>query len=404
MALKGDPGMDKASPASDPLNFSLVLGGPVFQIFRRAHLSGDDLELLTRRVIFITLLAWLPLLLLSMLDGHAFAGPIRIPFLLDVEVHARYLVALPALIIAEITVHRRVSPLVRRFVDSGIVLTEDLPVFQKAVRSASRVRNSVAVELALLLLVYTAGLWLWRSQIVLGTESWYLLPDRTGLHLTRAGYWYAYVSIPMLQFFFLRWYMRLGLWFWLLWRTSKLNLRLTAAHPDRAGGLGFLGRGSYAFGPVLFAQGALLSGVIASRVLYEGQKLVSFKIEAVGLIVFMVLFILGPLFMFTPMMDRTQRKGAAEFGVLANRYVFGFEEKWIQGRASETGKLLGTTDIQSLADLGNSYKIVSEMRLVPFGLVDVTRLAAATAAPLIPLTLTIFSVEELITRLVKILF
>jgi hypothetical protein len=289
-------------------------------------------------------------------------------------------------------------------VDSGIVLTEDLPVFQKAVRSASRVRNSVAVELALLLLVYTAGLWLWRSQIVLGTESWYLLPDRTGLHLTRAGYWYAYVSIPMLQFFFLRWYMRLGLWFWLLWRTSKLNLRLTAAHPDRAGGLGFLGRGSYAFGPVLFAQGALLSGVIASRVLYEGQKLVSFKIEAVGLIVFMVLFILGPLFMFTPMMDRTQRKGAAEFGVLANRYVFGFEEKWIQGRASETGKLLGTTDIQSLADLGNSYKIVSEMRLVPFGLVDVTRLAAATAAPLIPLTLTIFSVEELITRLVKILF
>jgi hypothetical protein len=65
---------------------------------------------------------------------------------------------------------------------------------------------------------------------------------------------------------------------------------------------------------------------------------------------------------------------------------------------------VGAADIQSLADLGNSYSVVSEMRIVPFGLVDVGRLIAATAAPLVPLTLTIFSLEELISRLVKILF
>jgi hypothetical protein len=42
------------------------------------------------------------------------------------------------------------------------------------------------------------------------------------------------------------------------------------------------------------------------------------------------------------------------------------------------------------------------MRPVPFGLDDITRLAAATAAPLLPLLLTIFSPEELITRIIKV--
>jgi hypothetical protein len=188
----------------------------------------------------------------------------------------------------------------------------------------------------------------------------------------------------------------------LLWQISRLNLHLTAAHPDRAGGIGFLGKSSYAFGPILFAQGALLSGFIASRVLYEGRSLLSFKMEAAGLVGFFVLFILGPLLMFTPKLARAKRKGSAEYGLLANRYVFGFEEKWIRGGVPDVGELLGTG--QSLADLGNSYSIVGEMRIVPFGLDDITRLDAGTALPPLPLTLMIFSREEVLTRLVKIVF
>ena len=48
-------------------------------------------------------------------------------------------------------------------------------------------------------------------------------------------------------------------------------------------------------------------------------------------------------------------------------------------------ELLGAADIQSLADLGNSYALVREMRAIPFGLEDIARPAAATAAPLVPL-------------------
>ena len=65
---------------------------------------------------------------------------------------------------------------------------------------------------------------------------------------------------------------------------------------------------------------------------------------------------------------------------------------------------MGTADIQSLADLGNSYGFVREMRSVPFGLEDISRLAAATAAPLVPLLLTILSAEELVMRIVGVIF
>jgi hypothetical protein len=47
---------------------------------------------------------------------------------------------------------------------------------------------------------------------------------------------------------------------------------------------------------------------------------------------------------------------------------------------------------------------VREMRAIPFGLEDISRLAAATAAPLLPLLLTIFSPEELIMRIIKVVF
>jgi len=122
-----------------------------------------------------------------------------------------------------------------------------------------------------------------------------------------------------------------------------------------------------------------------------------------SIVLFLVL-ILAPLTMFTPQMAQAKRKGLSEYGLLATRYVDGFEQKWVVGDAAEGDKLLGTGDIQSLADLGNSYAAVRDMRIVPFGLQDIGRLAAATAVPLLPLGLTVFSLEELVMRIFKILF
>jgi hypothetical protein len=396
--------MNKSTLLQESPGFSLVLGGPLYQLFRRTHVSGNALELLHRRILAFWLVTWLPLFCLSVLSGHALGDAIKIPFLRDLEAQVRFLVALPVLIAAELIIHLRIRPVVSRFVERRIVIPEDLPEFQAAIDSAIRLRNSVSLEVGLLILVWTVGIWLWHSQIALGTSSWYAILEGAHWHLTAPGYWYAFVSIPIFQFILLRWYLRLLIWFRFLWRVSRLNLRLTSTHPDRAGGLAFLGKSSYAFGPFLFAQGAMLAGLIASRVLYQGESLLAFKMEAAGLVGFFVLFILGPLVMFTPQLSQAKRRGLGEYGLLASRYVQVFEEKWVRGEEAEGDELLGSGDIQSLADLGNSYAVVREMRVVPFGLEDIARLAVATAAPLLPLGLTIFSLEELIVRLVKIVF
>jgi|SRR5271166_1346260 len=394
--------MTTPSPFREPPDFSLVLGGPLYQLYQKTYLSGPILELLKRRILFFSLITWVPLLLLCAFSGQLFSDG-HLGFLRDLETHVRFLVALPTLILAELVVHKRTRAVVKRFVEGRIVTPEDMPRFHAAIEGALRVRDSVPLELALLVFVYTAGHWVWLHKVASLGTTWYGLSDASGFHLTLVGYWNAFVSVPIFQFILLRWYFRTLIWFWLLWRISRLNLRLLAAHPDRAGGIGFLGRSSYAFSPLLFAQGALLSGIIASRVLYEGQKLTSFKITIAALIGFFVVMILGPLAMFSPQLARAKRNGLARYGNLANRYVTEFDEKWLYSDTNAE-PVLGTADIQSLADLGNSYASVREMQLVPFGVRDITRLAAATAVPLLPLLLTIMPLDELVVRIIKIIF
>ena len=386
-------------PASD---FSLILGGPIFQLMLRSRLSGNGLELLHRRILVLAGLAWLPLLLLSLVGSDATSA--ALPFVRDIEAHVRLLVALPALIIAEVIVHTRARPIVRAFLTRRIIDEHDEPRYLAAIQSAMRLRNSVPVEVVLLLFVLTVGHWLWRRQVALGADTWYSVVQGGSQHLTAAGYWYAFVSIPIFQFVLLRWYLRLFIWFRFLWHVSRLKLHLIATHPDRAGGLGFLGNGAYAFSPILFAQGALLAGLIANRVLYGGVDLMSFKMEAGGFIVFFLIVVLAPLLMFTPQLANAKRMGLRDYGLLASRYVEQFQRKWVDGGKADSDELLGSGDIQSLADLGNSFSAVREMRPIPFALSDVGRLALAAALPLLPLGLVVFSFEELLIRILGVLF
>jgi hypothetical protein len=390
------------APIEEPPDFSLVLGGPLYQMFRRTRLTGATLELLRRRVVFFILFCWVPLAVLSLVEAH-FLGGARLSFFRDIETHVRFLVSLPVLILAEMIVHQRIRPVVRSFVERRVVTSEDLPKFYAAIESAMRIRNSVIVEIVLLAFVYTAGTWIWRHQGALDVASWYASPRGGQMHLTLAGYWFAFVSVPIFQFILLRWYMRILIWFWFLFRVSRLKLHLLPAHPDRAGGLGFVGKSSFAFAPLLFAQGALLSSQIASHIFYNGQSLLGFKMMIAGFVLFFVVAVLAPLLLFTPQLATAKREGLAEYGALATSYVMDFDQKWLHGKGTDE-QLLGTSDLQSLADLGNSFAVVREMRPIPFARDDVTQLLIATVAPLVPLLLTMMPLEQLVTQAIKIIF
>ena len=389
----------------DPQDFSLVLGGPLFQLMRRAHLTDDALTLVRQRIVVLALLAWLPLLGLAVLEGQALGGRAGVPFVLDVDVHVRFLVALPLLIVAELVVHQRMRFVVQQFLERRLIPESAMTRFDAAIASALRLRNSVLAEVLLLALVYGVGvLVVWRHYGALEAATWYATPAAGGSTLSLAGVWYGYVSVPLFQFLLFRWYFRLAIWARFLWQVARIELALVPTHPDRVGGLGFLANTVYAFLPLAVAHGALLAGLLANRIFYLGATLLAFKLELVVMVIFLLGVVLGPLFVFAPQLAQAKRTGNREYGTLAQRYVREFDAKWLRGGASAEEPLVGSADIQSLADLANSYEVVRTMRLAPVTKEAVLQLAAATLAPVAPLALTMMSLEELLKRLFGILF
>lgn len=384
-------------------DFSLVLGGPLYQLLLRTHFTGTTLEHWRLRIILVTLVAWLPLLVLSALEGHAVGG--ATPFLLSIEVHVRFLVALPLLIVAELVVHKRMTSIVRQFDERNLIPESDRTRFEAAINSAFRLRNSVLAEVLLLLFVYVIGvLLIWRHYIALPSATWYAAPTDSGLRPSLAGTWFMFVSLPLFQFLLVRWYFRLFIWSRFLWQVSRLDLALVPTHPDRLGGLGFLANTAFAFVPLLAAHGALLAGPVAERIFQVGAKLTDFKLGIAALVIFLLAIVVGPLLFFAPQLSRAKRKGSREYGTLADRYVREFDAKWLRGGAAADEPLMGSADLQSLADLSNSFEVVRSMRIVPLTWDAIVQLVGAILLPLAPLLLTMISVEELLDRVVGILF
>jgi len=386
-------------------DFSLVLGGPLFQLLRRAHLAGDALTLLRRRIVVISLFTWLPLLVLSVLGGQATGNALAVPFLRDFELHVRFLVALPLLVVAELVVHQRMQPVIRLFRERGIVPLHEQTRLQRAIDAAFGLRNSLTAELVLVAFVYGVGIQIiWRHFIALNVATWYSTPSPDGASLSIAGIWYGYVSLPIFQFLLCRWYFRIFIWARFLFHVSRIELSLVPTHPDRQGGLGFLSGTVFAFGPLAAAHGAVLAGTCANRIFYTGANLKDFRLEAVGIVLLVILLVFGPLLVFVPQLAAARRRGVLEYGNLAERYIREFDAKWLRGGAPEGEPLLGAADIQSLADLTNSVEVVRTMNTVPISKEAVVRLAVFTVLPLLPLTLTIMPLEELLKRLFGMLF
>jgi len=385
----------------DAEHFSIVHGGPLFQLLLRAHLTGDALTLVVRRVILFVLISWVPLLALSAFGGHLLDGNVALPFLQDIETHIRFLVVVPLLLAAELVVHRRLLPVARSFLDRDLIGAADEERFDAAITSAFRLRNSILAEVLLLVFVYVVGvLVVWRQYTALDVSTWYGQGSAGGHRLSSAGMWYAYVSLPIFQFLLLRWYFRLLIWIRFLWQVSRIELRLIPTHPDQVGGLGFLGNTVFAFSVLLTAHGGMLAAQIANRIFFAGAALQDFKEEIFVMLVFLLCLVFGPLLVFSPQLSRAKRRGLLEYGTLAERYVREFDGKWLRRGGKSGEPLMGSADIQSLADMGNSFAVVRTMRLAPISRDAVLELSAAVLVPLVPLLLTVMPVEQLVKKLV----
>jgi hypothetical protein len=387
----------RRNAAVTPADFSLVLGGPLYQLFRRARLADDSgtLELLKRRIIVIALFAWLPLLVLSLVEGRAWDG-VAMPFLHDVDVHARFLIALPLLVLAELVVHWRMRPVIGQFVERGLITETTRGRFEAALASAQRLRNSVAAEVSLLAFVYGIGVAVvWRTHTAVMVTSWYGVVSAGSPHPSLAGWWFGCVSLPLFQFILLRWYFRLFIWARFLWHVSRIDLKLVPTHPDRCGGLSFLADVCTAFAPLLLAQGVMLSGTLANQIFFVGAKLPQFKLEIIGMVAAAVFAVQGPLLVFIPVLASLRRNGLREYGALAQCHLRDLDQAWVHG---------GPPSNVSLVTLNLAFDIVKGMRATPFTKQALLQLVVLTLAPLVPLLLTMVSFEEFLDRLLKVVF
>ena len=384
-------------------NFSLVLGGPLYQLLRKTHLDDDVGSHLRHRILIISGLIWLPLLILCAIKGTLLRG-IDIPFLVDVETHARLLVAVPLMILAEFFVHIRMRGIVAQFVERKLVPAGSLERFRQAIMNAMTWRNSVAAELAIIAIIFPLGYYLRTDTFVLKVSTWYATAGPNGATLTLPGLWFTWVSNPILQFLLLRWLFRLVIWARFLWQVSRIDLDLIPIHPDRNGGLGFLGGSAYAYSPLLASFSAMVAGLVASRIFHQGASLADFKLEIVFLVAFGMVLVFGPLTVFAPKILAAKRRGLREYGAFAADYTREFDRRWLRIADHDQEPLLGTGDIQSLADLGNSYAVVKEMQAVPFSRDMLLQLIWATLVPFVPLLFTMIPFNELLDRIIGAAF
>ncbi len=384
-----------------PVDFALFEGGPLHPVWRRFGFVKPGMAWLDGRIILISVIAWLPLLVLSLWEGYAWSGT-GVPFLHDLEAQARFVLVLPLLLVGERHADRVLKPALGTFIERGIIQEGDRARFKRILTSTAGWNRSPVVLILLIGVVLVAGRFIWQEGVITRAGSWYRASPDAGLRLTFAGYWYAWVSIPVFQFIVYRWYLRLLFWWSLLSRVSWLDLHLVATHPDHAGGIGFLGNKLYAFVPFLLSQGVMVSGIFSNRIFCEQRHLQEFSLEFAVFAGFVVILVLGPMAVFSRPLIFAKRRGRSEFSLFAFRYVEEFERKWMRGGASPT-EALGSPDIQSLADLANAFEVVKKMRAVPFGRTAILKVVVPFALPIAPLLLTVFPVEKVLLTLLKML-
>jgi hypothetical protein len=218
--------------------------------------------------------------------------------------------------------------------------------------------------------------------MALEVPTWNAVPDGGTLRPRLAGWWYLFISLPVFQFILLRWCFRLFIWARFLWHISRLPLGYAPMHPDRMGGIGFLSASPCPFAPLLLAQGALLAEFARQQIpQHAGAVLTSFQLEIAAVVAVVVFVVLGPLLVFMLPLAAQKRRACANTGQIARRYVRVRRQEWLHGRPPPDEPFVGSADIQSLADMGNSFEVVRSMRTIPITRDTIVQLVGMTLLP-----------------------
>jgi hypothetical protein len=348
------------------------------------------------KILLLILVTWVPLVCLALLNGHAWGHSVVEPLLADPVIYSRFLFVVPLLELAQVVVETSLGMQMRQFLKSGLVPEEEQPEFLEAQAAVIRRRGSVVAEVVVAVLALAFS---FVAQVIVTDGPDHSTWERVGGTITPSGWWYILVSLPILLFFLFRWIWIYLLWAWFLFRVSRLDLELTPTHPDRAGGLGFLGWGLASFSLVLMAVSAVLSGGFAREIIHRGSSLDSLKYHVMVFVVLAIVVLHAPLLAFAGKQARCRLEGLLDFGTLIWRHDRAFDDKWVKSLDTSESSLLGSNDVSSLVNLGFAYEHVEKMQLIPLDKKALVVLVLAALIPLIPLVGTTIPLAEILSKL-----
>lgn len=391
---------------ADPLagdDLSLVQGGPLFKLQSALGLGPrQHRRSVAIRVLALVAVTWLPVAIGAVVMGRAWGVGTHEPLLQHFGVHTRCLVAIPLFVIGEGVADRILPGLLRYFVSSGVVPPSLLPNYRAVLSEFKALRDSRwGLVLVLGVVAYSATS-AFLSDLSQDEVAWAVSSAGQRPALTFPGLWYLLVSRPIFAGLGALWLWRLVVVSRLMQRIARLDLRLVAAHPDRAAGLGFLGPLLSLFTPAVLGASSVVASRLAHEVLHHGLHVASLRpLIAVWAVVIVLVFV-QPLVPFALRLLRMRRETRLRYGSLLGRHGELFEQRWLSGPRDDE-PLLGAPEIGAAADAFALYASVETLRPFPLGLRTVLPLALAAVVPFLPVVAIEVPLRDLLLKLVSTL-
>jgi hypothetical protein len=384
---------------TDALTFSPIDNEAPLRLQRKIGLVPKHGLGVGRRAAFLAAVSWLPVAIWAVATHRFSGGPAGESLLQHFGVHVRSLVAIPLMILAEAAVHKVMSRLIPQFLSSGIVGPSSREAFDRVFLQTRRLRDTTLPWILLLGVVLA---WTLGHAPDPRTEdlSWALESDGT---LGFGGFWLAYVTAPIFVALLLAWIWRLFLVTLLFARIGRLDLSLVPAHPDRAGGLGFLHFLPGAFSLVTFSLTSVLASRWAHDILYHGQSVLSLKVPATVFAAICVVALLLPTLMFTPALFAARRKALLDYASLVATHGNLVHRRWILRKPVADEPILDAPELGPSVDIASIYSAVAAMRPFPFGVNTLVVVLLPIAIPLLVVIGIQVPLKDVLLKLVKTL-
>jgi hypothetical protein len=383
-------------------NDFLFEGGPYNRLLHRLGIGGKRNRDVVIRAGVGVIVCWLPLAVLSWLNGSFWTGDAATSFISNMDVQTRLLVTMPIFIIAEKMIGSSLTLTLGQFIRSGVVDRDDKDRFEAIIIQRTAFLNSRWTDIVIIVLCYAQVLFMYfYERDYTSLLSWQLEGNGAAAALSAAGLWSILVSRPLLLFLFYRWIMRIVVWGIILFRVSRLRLNLFPANPDQVGGLWFLGYSIRHFSPVAFAVSAAVAGSMADFILIEGAHVQELRIPALLYLIFITLLFALPLVAFSGKMVDARVQFIHEVNSYTNGVLREIKQVISPNYQRVTGEVLERHSFSTAHDLTLLMNRALQMRFLPFTLKDLLPLLITAALPFVGVMLLEVPFMEVVNRAMK---